>query len=170
MIIKDKIQKVESSDAYEVWRKENPTPHLAHIFVMLEKPEGQVENESMQVGYYDSESDMVTVFVVNDEVSQLPESEIFKEEHKNIKEIDLNTVNIDLPDALEKALSLAKQKYAKHEPDKVISILQIIEGQQMYNITIVTKTFNMINIRIDTQTEEIISDQINSIFDLKKDE
>ena len=44
-------------------------------------------------------------------------------------------------------------------------ILQTINKKETYNITFVTRAFKTLNIKIDADTGETISDQITSIFD-----
>ena len=175
MLIQDKIDNLKSSEAYEQWLHEcDSESYLAHIFIMLEKVDQTtiLENLPVQIGFYNPSNDTITVFSIDQEnnVKKLPDSEVFKEEDKTVVRLDPDSVKIDLKDPFDKAVEFAEKNYQKHQPDRIICILQNIEEQQVYNVTVVTKSFHMINVRIDTSTGEIVKHSISSVFDLKKDD
>ncbi|MBW3022928.1 hypothetical protein KY308_02405, partial [Candidatus Woesearchaeota archaeon] len=55
------------------------------------------------------------------------------------------------------------EKYKTHIPIKRIAILQHLPIGQVWNITYVTQSFNTLNIKINAETKEIVSDKLVSI-------
>jgi len=171
MLVTSMVSKVEASDEFKAWRKDNQDAYLAHAFVMLEdlKDVTVLEKLAWQVGYYLPKDDMIAVFMIDEDVvSRAPDSEIFKKESNAVDKLDLEKIKFDIREALDKTMDVLDEKYKAHMPDKIIVILQSLDSTQLWNMTVVTRSFHMINIRIDTGSGEVVKETINSIFDLEK--
>lgn len=151
MDIKDVIEKVETSEQFKSFHTENPDAHLAHLFAIVE--EGDIA--SWQAGYYSKKSDKITVFDCKENITMIPPQESFKEQNF-IEELDLDTVNISHDDAITIAEDVLKDQYRVETATKYILLLQHLpEFDQIWNITIVTQAFSVINVKIDAQTGEV---------------
>ena len=78
MLVKKILERVESSEYFKTWKKTNY--YLAYMFTS--------SKEEWQVGYYNKEKDNMRIFQVDEKVTKLPESEVFKEK-KTVKKLDL---------------------------------------------------------------------------------
>ncbi len=154
MEIKELVEKLESSDEFRSWRKDNEGFYLVHLFYM--------SNQPAQIGYYDKESDRITTFEVNGGVSINPTSEVFKES-KSVPRLELSNVKTDRHEALETVKELIKQHYPKEILDKEMILLQEISNRTVYNVTYFTKAFNTLNIKVDAGTGKVISHDLNSL-------
>lgn len=159
MEIKNYIEKVENSPAYNEWINNNPDYYLVHVFLMSDKP--------AQVGYYSKEQDKVVTFNIEEEISRNEAEESFKEGGM-IAKLNLEQVNVDLRDAKDEAEGLRNEKYPEEVVDKEMIILQTLEQEPVYNITLITKAFNFINIKLSAAEKTIKDYKKNSILDLKK--
>ncbi|MFW6014406.1 MAG: hypothetical protein ACOCQG_04495 [Candidatus Nanoarchaeia archaeon] len=160
MQIKNYIEKVENSVAYNEWMKSNTDYYLVHVFLMSEKP--------VQVGYYSKEHDKIVTFNIGaGEVSRNEPEESFKEGGE-IENLDISNVMIDIEDARTECEKLRKEKYSQEVVDKEMIILQTLDGEPTYNITLITKAFNFINIKMKAQDKTIKEEKKSSILDLKK--
>jgi uncharacterized membrane protein YkoI len=92
------------------------------------------------------------------------EEEAFKE-GKSIELLELNKVNISLDEALDIAEKKRKEKYPSEIIYKSIVILQNI-GVQVWNITLISMSFNIVNIKVDSETGEVVSSNMHSILNL----
>jgi hypothetical protein len=163
MKVTDAIGKIEESKEYSKWLKENPQAYLAHAFTMKEK-EGF---ESWQVGYYNPGRNMVTVFELDDTVKMMPESEVFKKDETPVKALDRKQIILDVEQALEAAIALGKDKYPQIRSDKQIIVLQNLDEGQVWNITFISPSMDVLNIKLSSDDGKIISHNLSRIFDFK---
>jgi hypothetical protein len=158
---KEAIVKLECSAVFKDWKKQNKKSYLANFFAMIEN---QDNNTEWHVGYYNPEKDRIVSFIVGEEITKTPESEVFKEKDRVLK-LDMSKIKIDFKQAIINALNFQEQKYPGNTPLKKIILLQNYDSHYIYNITFVTQTFKTLNIKVSSQDGRIISDKIHSIFD-----
>ncbi len=159
MQVKNYIEKVENSKAYSDWVKSNEDYYLVHVFRM--------SGQAPQVGYYSAEKDKVVTFILGEEINMNPPEDSFKES-KAIAKLEREKISVDIDEALKEANNLKEKEYPGEIVDKDMVILQTLEEEPVYNITLITKSFNFINIKINANDKKIIHYQKNSILDLKE--
>lgn len=149
--IKDFLEKIKKSKEFRDWYEKNKDSYLASIFY----------SKNLQIDFYSPKKDNMTSFtIINDKVN-LETSEIFRKEKKEIKELKLNEIKIDL----EKVKNIIS-KLLKEETTKEIIILQNLEVP-IWNITYITKSMNILNVKINAISGEIVSKNIENILDFK---
>jgi hypothetical protein len=155
------LENLQAHDVFQTWREENPNHYLVHGFLMLDP---SVKNE-WQIGFYHPEADTISAFAVDDEgnVTMNPPSEVFKKE-VIIEELDADAVEHDVDRALSDAEDHRAAKYPGHEPARTIILLQHLPQGQVWNITFVTKTFAVCNIKIDAKTHEIVHSSCETLL------
>lgn len=153
------LEKVTSSELFAAYRKAQPETQLVHVFSIVEPG----KEPAWQFGYYAKEKGKIVVFSA-DPVEQLPEDDIFGEGHPH--PLDLDGVTIGPREALEKSVTIMK-KYPGDVATRTIMILQHLD-QPLYNLTVVTNTFHLVNIRIAADTGEIVREERRSILSLKR--
>jgi len=163
MNLKQIVKNVESSKAFKQFIKAHPDYFLAHCFAML--VEGEKEKDiKWELGYYSEKTDKVVVFETEPKINMRPEEDAFKKEG-TIKKFDISKIKINISKALKICGELVDKKYPNRSITKKIIIMQNLE-KEIYNITLVTLSFDILNIRIDASTGEILSDNIQSIMGL----
>ncbi|MFT4304561.1 MAG: hypothetical protein ACMXX8_00580 [Candidatus Woesearchaeota archaeon] len=168
MDLKNIINEIETNNEYINWKNKNKETYLVHIFKMIDDKN---KNE-IQVGYYNKENKMITTFVFNEktrEINQNPESEAYREKETHIEKLNLDDVKIDFVVLMNKIENLRKSKYKEHLPNKSFFILQNINNETIWNFTIIAKTLNIVNIKINANNGNVIEDKLTSIFDFKVD-
>jgi hypothetical protein len=141
------------------WQKENPDHFLAHGFIMSG---GEVVPE-WQIGYYNKREDRIIVFVIGETVTQNPPSELFKKD-SGVRELFIDEITTDSDEALAAAEALRATKYKGHEPLKTMILLQHLQRGQLWNVTFVTNTFSVCNIKLDAKTLDILSDSCETLL------
>jgi len=154
---------VEKSKEFKTFKKAAPSYKLAHAFSM-HAPKGEF---SWQFGYYSLETKKLVVFK-SEPIEKMPEDDAFNE-GSEIKALTLTKVTVTAQEAQETALTLLGEKYPADVPNKVILILQRLD-RQIYNFTFITVALNMINIRVDAATKEIVSSEHRSLMSLRRQE
>ena len=139
--------------------------YLAHAFFMDDG------NDEWQIGYVDPEDQSIIVFVVSaDAVTKNPPAEAFKKPDHVIQELKLENVGISAEDALACAKKNLSEKHSTHPLKQAIVLLQVLpEEGQVYNITLVTETFHMYNIKLDSQSGDIVSEKMDHLMSLRKE-
>ena len=124
-----------------------------------------IEKSSWQIDFYNKESDTITSYVVNKNIEVNQDSEIFKEEATKIEDFKIEDVKIDFREALKTAEDLLKKN--KEEATKIIVMLQK-QNNISWNISFITKIFNIINIRIDAVNGKILEEKKIPLLEFKK--
>jgi hypothetical protein len=148
------VEKVEASQEFKL-----PEHVLVHVF------SATGDLGVAELGYYGAD-DKITVFRTNP-ISAMPPEEVFKEQG-TLTKLDLSAVRIGLAQAGVKAEQYKQESYPHHMTMRMICILQQRE-QPEWNITIVTNTLHMINIKINAMTGELISRSMDSIMSLSRE-
>jgi hypothetical protein len=159
------LKKVEQSKVFRKFIKEHPDYFLAHCFTMASEGEKKFKWE---LGYYSEKTDKLIVFETEPKVNMRPEEEAFKKEG-TIKKLEVSQVKAGITKALKTCDEVMKSKYPKESITKKIIILQNLE-KQLYNITLVSMSFDIINIKIDAKTGEVLYDNIQNIMSLGRRE
>jgi len=161
--LKKAVEKLESSDEFKGWKKDNPKAFLTYGFFMVSP---DIKDE-WQIGYYNPGSDMITAFAVSDTITRNPESEIFKDD-SNVLELDLSKIKIPLDKAREIYKKLQKEKYGAHSSAREMIILQNLKIGQIYNVTCITNTYKTLNFKIDSETGEVKKHELIDLFKVEK--
>jgi hypothetical protein len=154
------IEKLEKSGIFRNWKNNNKKSYIVNVFAMTDSD----KVIDWHIGYYKEDTGRIVSFVVNGDIEQMPESEVFREEGK-VSPLIISNVKIDFNQAIANAIEFQKRKYPGDFPMKKIILLQNFEKHHIYNITFVTHTFKTLNIKVSSNDGRIISDKIHSIFD-----
>jgi hypothetical protein len=164
MEIKDTVKLLEANSEYKDWKKIHKKYYLVHLFKMAD----EANKDIWQIGYYCKEEDKITTFLLEkDIVKVIPEGEIFREEEHTLQELDLSKVKIDYPEALKIAHELHAKNYRQEQIFKAIMILQHLEDQ-IWNVTFVTNSFKTLNIKINAESGNLISHDLQSLIEISK--
>jgi hypothetical protein len=158
MDVLEEYGKLIESELFKNFIRDNDDYYLAHIYTMLgDKKEG------FEIGFYSEKKDKIVVFETNP-LKKREEEEAFKE-GRTIALLDLSTLKVSYEDALDIAEKARKEKYPSEIIYKSILILQNV-GTQVWNVTLISMSFNIINIKIDALSGEVKESTIHSIMNL----
>jgi len=163
-LLKNSLKKITESSEFKKYKKENPDVYLTSAFIMLDKN----NKGNWQLDFYSPKKHRIISFIVEKSIKVLPSEEIFQKEVKSIEILDLNKIKISLEQAFEKITEILKKKFSHETPDKKIIILQKLNKKEIWNITYITTTFNLINTKIDAITGKVIESKLHPLIDLRK--
>ena len=137
---------------------------LCGAFLMA--PFKEVDNSDWQIDFYDEKLDRMTSYLVSKEIKLVnEEGEVFKDENTKINEINLEELEFSFEEAYKKA---KKELKDKHETaNKIIIVLQKSDVL-FWNISFVTETFNLINLRISAKNGKILDEKTASLLSFEK--
>jgi hypothetical protein len=97
----------------------------------------------------------------------LPESEVFKEADALVRPLKMETIKIDAQDAVDIAAKLNREVYPQILPRRQIIILQNLEKGQLWNITLVGSSLDVLNVKISAEDGSLIVHGLSRLFDFK---
>ena len=145
----ESFKKLLSSKEYKEYKKNNPDSYLTSCFIIIDKTNWQFD-------FY-NKNNTITSFIINNKIEITKNQKIFQKEKTKLKELDLNKIKI----TLKEALKLIKTK------DNFVKTIVILQPY-LWNITLITSTFKVLNVKIDAIKKEIISEQYESILNFKQ--
>ena len=155
------LNKVKDSKEFKDYLKDHPNAYLCSIFLT---------EQQTQLSFYSKKTKLVTSFKVDiDKITLVGKDEkVLQKEKKDLEELHLEDLTIDLDKARGLVSDLLKEKYPNETPTKEITILQVIEGKTVWNITKITSTFNIINMKLDAFSGELLEEKMESALNFKK--
>ena len=155
MILSEELKEIENSNEFKNFKEKNNLSFLSSIFL---------QNKTPQFDFYNPESDKITSFIQKDNEIYKQESEIFRKEKIEIKELQLNKVKLSLRDITKLMLKLL-EKYNQN-PTKQFIVLQQ-EQSPVYNISYLTAEFKLLHVKINANSGEVVSENIESVLKFK---
>lgn len=155
------FQRLQESEMFRQWKAQHPADYLSSCFTTIKKNSIPV----WQFHFYDKKEDTITTFEVKKTISQEASSKVFKKPGEGVEALEMDKVKISFEEALHKAGSL--DKYHQEDFTEKIIILQQIH-EPLWNISMISSTFNLVNIKISATSGEILQDSIDSLLSLKR--
>lgn len=154
-MIKAQYNKLTNSKVFKVWFKDNKDYHLCH-YVLI--------NEIPQFDFYNPNTDKITSFIIEKSIKINKDQNIFKKQAEVLRELNIDEVKINLDDAYK---IINDQEEFKHETfNKKIIILQNI-GVPLWNISLISNCFNILNVKINAIDGSILSEKYESLLNFK---
>jgi hypothetical protein len=163
MNLKEQYNNLINTEMYKEFIEHHPDYKLTNFFFVYENN----NFSEKQIGFYSEEQDKIVSFDLIKHKSTEPEDAMKKS--GTIPSFDVNDSKVEIKEALDIANQIVKDNYSQHKVTKYICILQIIDNVLTWNMTLITDTFNMINIRVNADSKEVISHNIQSIMSLAKE-
>ncbi|MBI4158927.1 hypothetical protein HY500_01565 [Candidatus Woesearchaeota archaeon] len=152
------FKKLENSQIFKDWKKENKNYFLCSCFSIIDGKE-----EFWQFDYYNKKSHKITSFKVDSFIEVSPDDDVFSDEKNLIKEIELKDLKIEIPELLDKL----SRKYKEEGIMKKIVILQNSD-ELIWNISLLSSTMNLINARVSASTGKILEEKSESVLKFGK--
>ncbi|MBT4835640.1 hypothetical protein HON86_03435 [Candidatus Woesearchaeota archaeon] len=151
--IKEFLEELKKSEIFKKFKEKNQLAYNSSI--------SKIQKE-LQIDYYDPNTDKITSFTKRDNKIISQESEVFRKEKIEIPELKLDKIKITLK-AIEDIIAMKYQEI----PTKKIFILQQKESP-IWNITYLTQSLNILNMKINAETGQIIEEKIESAMNFQK--
>ncbi len=149
--LKDMMESLENSAIFKKWKEKHKQAFLSSFFI--------VDEQGWQLAYYSPENDRVSTFL-KDRLIQ-SDSAIFKLKQSKVEELELEKVKVSPEEAFNKADKVLEEKHPGYKPVKKIIILHN-SGEIIWNITYLTTSAYIFNIKIDAVASSIISEDFAS--------
>ncbi len=161
MDFKESIGQVEESKEYKSFIKKNPHYYLVHAFIIVE--DGNSGN--WQIGYYSKDTDKIVIFEPSGGIILVhPEEEALKKE-EYIQRLEIEKIKIKHNEALSITSDLMTENYKYDLASKYIILLQSLpEFGQIWNVTVITANFSVINVKIDAVSGDVVKHEKQNLM------
>ena len=126
----------------------------------------------LQAGYYNKTKDRMSSISLQDGKLEITdEKEVFKRPETDVKELVLEDIKIEFEKMQELLKSFISENYPKEKLTKEIIILQNTDVKEsthtVWNVTYITDTFKVLNIKLDALEGEVLSHELRSIMEFR---
>ena len=160
-------KEVEETPRYKEWKQKNSDSYFVSAFFIGE--DFSPKSKQWQFDFYEPNKDKVVSFIYGSDQA-VKEEEIFKKTKDKIPELLLENLKIDLEKAIDIVEKINKSKHPGETATKRLFILQVLESKSVWNITYISSSFNILNIKIDAISGEVINENFSSILSFKDKE
>ena len=113
-----------------------------------------------KIDFYSKEKHKIYTYFKKDGKIEVTEDGIFQKETKALEELDIDKVKVEYEEAVEK-VTVGKEK--------LITILQVINGKIVWNITALTPTLELYNLKVDAESGEVLSESKENVMNFRKE-
>ena len=164
MKVKDAFKILEKDKKFKCWQKKNVDFFLTNVFIMIQ---GSDEINKIQIGYCNKKGDKITSFIVDkDSIVQFSDK-IFKEPTSKVEMIDINNVKISVNVALRNANKAQEKYYPAAVSTKKILLLQNQGNREIWNITFVTNSLEILHFNIDCKDGRLLMHEKTSLLQFR---
>ena len=160
--IQDCIERLESETIFKKWKAKNSSCYFSYALTIIDKDR---DNNIWQIGFYNPSSDKITTFAVDKDISMQEEEEVFKEPEHDVEEIKPASIKLPVNGILEKAANFIRENY---KSEKIVKSIVHLQNHHDYgtiwNLSYVSERLNVINLKIDAASGDIISDNVTAMF------
>ncbi len=161
--LKKTLEKLKDTKRFKEFQHKNPDAYLASCMFNVS---GKNISE-WQVDYYLPKKHKMISFILGEPIEMKGEDDIFQKEKAKIEKLILDDVKVNVDDMLDRVEKLRKEKHPGDYSNKIFAILQILEDRLIWNVTDLTTTLKIWNIKIDAKTGEVISDKMENFMSFK---
>ncbi|MBT4334306.1 hypothetical protein HOD61_00630 [archaeon] len=155
--LRDSIEKIKESNEFIDWKKDHNSSYITSAFL---------DKEVWSIHYYNSESDDMTTFRIENDVVTKENEKIFRKEKRKLTELKIEDIKIEYTNVEKTISNLIDEKYNGEESTKKIIILQQFDVPT-WNITYVTSAMNVLNVKINAISGEIVEEKFENIMNLR---
>jgi len=152
-------EKLESSDVFKEFKKENPKAYLCSAFIVVDK-EGK--NNKIHLDYFIPEKKEMVSFHLSDEISKVP----LETYDDKIPEKVLLNGSLSLGEIEEIIENKMKVENLTNKIQKIILSLQKINGEDILAGTVFITMLGMIKIKINAKNKNVVDFEKKSLMDI----
>ena len=163
MDVKTALSILEKDKKFKDWKNKNKEFFLTNAFIMIQ---GGGDIDKVQIGYCSKKGNKITSFIVDDNIGMFSD-EIFKEPNANIEKMNIKNVKIEVKSALKEANKAQEKYYPGAVCNKKILLLQNQGKGELWNITFVTNSLDILHFNIDCKDGGLLMHEKTSLLQFR---
>ena len=158
------LEEVEKSECFKQFKEENSGAFLCAGFFVIDYESGKGVVQK-QLDYCVGEDDIYT-FMLTDSVS-VKKAETIEGYKENLPQLS-SEVRVDLDDAENILKEKIKEEEVKGDLLKVIAVLQVHKGREIWNLNCVLSGMQILRVHISCDDGEVLKFEKKSMLDFVK--
>ena len=163
MNIKFYLEKLQSSETFKKFAKENPDPYLCSGFFVMDKANVKNPDNKVHLDFYIPVSGKVFSFDVKEEIKLIP-----LEKYKNIPNKISSGCEFDFEDMEKMILDEMEKKNIKTKIQKILFSLQNLRGKDFLMGAIFISSLGILKVDIDISEKKITKFEKKSLLNMFK--
>lgn len=160
--LKRQVDKLKATKEFRDYKKSNPHAFLCACFSIVEN----IKEVNWQIDFYSRKDKKMVTFLQEGKVEARVEN-VFQKDKSPVEELKLDRISIDFGKAISIADNFMEKMSEKEKGGDRIVVLQKV-GRELWNITMLTKGFKVVNVKIDAITGEVMEGKSESVFSFKQ--
>ncbi|MBU1204054.1 MAG: hypothetical protein KKG60_03230 [Nanoarchaeota archaeon] len=165
MELKKAFGMLKKSEVFRRWEREHKKAYLCSCFVVIGKTLVHSELSNWQFDFYYGGNINSFVLSQDGRTRTVEKDKAFKEKEAKITPLNLEDVKINLDDAFKIVCKLEEAKGLGFE--KKIVVVQDLGYGAIWNLSMITDSFSVLNTKISAKNGKVISKEIFSLLSLK---
>ena len=154
-------EKLDSSEIFSDFKKENPGSYLCSVFLTIDKKNGKNE---VHFDYFVPESSAAVSFQMNSEMKKVPLENF---EDKVPEKLSINS-DVDFGEIEYMISQRMFKENVKNKIQKIILSLNEINGKDILTGTVFISMLGLLKISIDLKEKKILDFEKKSLLDMMK--
>ena len=161
----DYIKKIEKTQEYRDFAKQNPDAYLCSMFLVRDF-EG--EHNETQIDFYSPKTKKITVFKVNGKVEKVPEEKkpIDIKQKKFVPKELIGKIGIDIDAVSDIILDEMHNRGMTDQIKKLLIVLQTLEGKTVWNCTCFLSGLNLLQTHVEDESKSVLFMEKKSFMDM----
>ncbi|MFH1210785.1 MAG: hypothetical protein V1645_02600 [archaeon] len=157
----DSYKKLLGSKELKDFKSKNKSAFLYACFFVSEG--------NWQFDFYNPKDEMITTLEVSDKgIKVMPVDKAFKDDRTKISELHVDKVKMGFDEAVKLVNDFVSKQYPGDKFfTKTIAILQNLDNKVTWNITLLTSTLKLLNVKLDASSGKVVSHCIESFLTMK---
>ncbi|MEA3378629.1 MAG: hypothetical protein U9Q69_03225 [Nanoarchaeota archaeon] len=157
--------KLKDSEKFKEFETNNPEAYFVSAFFMCEY--GKFEKSVWQMDFFDPAKYRMTSFVIGkDKIDMAENQKVFQKDKVKIEKLDLEEVD-SFEEAIKNVEEKKNAKYKNESFTKMIVLLQSVSSKILWNLTFLTNSFKVWNIKVDAGENVILEEKMENIISFK---
>ncbi len=156
MTFKEQLQKIKSTELY---KDIDENAYLTHVSMIEEEN----KKSSWEYGFFNPETQKITV--IESEPLKLREPDDVLNRDGDVAELNLDEVELSVEELYKLVDKVAEDKNASLITKKILILQKLNEGV-VWNVTYLTKDYNLLNIKVNAKNGAVLHTEFHSVFDL----
>ncbi|MFH0752558.1 MAG: hypothetical protein V1914_03065 [archaeon] len=158
--LKSEFDKLKGSEELKEYLKTHEGAYFVSAFLI--SGFDSLETAPWILEYYWPENGKVATFSFDTAWKVTDDDNVMQKERKMLEELDFEIVKFDDP------VGKVKEEFKGESPLKMIVILNSQNKSPMWNITVFTRSFKVVNFKIDAVTGKTESSKVDNLLQFQK--
>ncbi len=164
--LKDNLKKLSESKELDSFMKTHKGAYFASAFLISNYD--CLNDTPWSLEFYWPENGKVSTFMFGSKWKVAADEDVLQKEKRVLEELDMDKVKFDFDSVVSKIKDSLSRDFSGNSPLKLIVILCSMGRKPVWNVTVFTNTFKLINFMIDAVSGDVATSRVENLLSLDK--